>query len=271
MIYQRENSFSVVGQASLVGGSDGDVMRAWAERHVWRDPDLKWIVGNYIEADRQNSNGHYFPLPDIPAGIETLRGKALNMLHRERYVVGHYVGAQLLDENGIEMTAEDVAARAEGSDDSKDIKAVARPTVEAVAAFHWTRFPGEFEDIQMAHSLGSLYFSMESIPKEVSCLTCDKRVAFDGLESETYCSHMNGPVGPKRLHEPRFLGGAIIIPPVKPGWSQAEIKTIARKMVEEDEDSVQALYSSFEETSPHLNPETWEALMMQVVLLHEGS
>lgn len=269
MIYQRESGFSVVGQASLVGGTDDEVMRAWAERHVWRDPDLKWIIGNYIEADRQNSNGHYFPLPDVPAGIESLRGKALNMLHRERYVVGHYVGAQLLDENGVEMSAEDVVARS-GSEDSSKIQGVSRPTVEAVAAFYWTRFPEEYEDIQRAHATGSLYFSMEAVPKEVSCLTCDKRVAFDGLSSESYCSHMDGPVGPKRLHEPRFLGGAIIIPPVKPGWSQAEIKTIARKVMEEDEGGLEALYSAFEETSPQLDAETWEALMMQVVLLHEG-
>lgn len=268
MIYQRENGFYVVGQASLVGGSDDGIVKAWAERHVWRDPDLKWVIGNYIEADRQNSNGHYFPLPDIPAGIETLRGKALNMLHRERYVVGHYVGAQLLDENGVEMSAEDVVERVNNPEDPSTVQGVSRPTVEAVAAFYWNRFPEEYEDIQRAHSMGSLYFSMEAIPKEVSCLTCDKRAPFVGLSSDTYCSHMNGPVGPKRIHEPRFLGGAIIIPPVKPGWSQAEIKTIARQMMEEDENSIEELYAGFQASSPHLDAETWEALMMQVVMMH---
>lgn len=598
MIYQRDNGFSVVGQASLVGGSDDEIVKAWAERHVWRDPDLKWVIGNYIEADRPNSNGHYFPLPDIPAGIETLRGKALNMLHRERYVVGHYVGAQLLDENGVEMSAEDVVERVNNPEGAPIVQGVSRPTVEAVAAFYWNRFPEEYEDIQRAHSMGSLYFcvdpetelmtedgwrrygelaegdviltmntetgmsewlpleaintfdydgemvrmegmmhsslttpnhrwwvkrkksrggvvnewrtsetltslthipravphaefpsepkwsdalvelvawfwtegaiqggvariyqsekvnpgycdriracltkvygppakvrdggnwyerdgvpgirqfiicteatkvitdlapdkvptetflrslteaqanlffdtsiaadghiakadgqvtftqkderrtrafeflcallgrpttttpihpsagegwrvcvvrrsdyfnpiqrarkgkgfvvdrvpykgivwcpttsngtflarrrgtvywtgnSMEAIPKEVSCLTCDKRVPFAGLSSDTYCSHMNGPVGPKRIHEPRFLGGAIIIPPVKPGWSQAEIKTIARQMMEEDENSIEELYAGFQASSPHLDAETWEALMMQVVMMH---
>ncbi|HEX7277088.1 MAG TPA: hypothetical protein VF244_06905, partial [Acidimicrobiales bacterium] len=82
-------------QARLVDQSTS--LHAWAERRVRSDPDLKWVLGNFVEADNPNSNGHLFPLPGLQAAIHTIRDKPLNMLHQANMVVGHYADAEFAD------------------------------------------------------------------------------------------------------------------------------------------------------------------------------
>jgi hypothetical protein len=252
MLTHTQHGWRVTATALLLGEGD-DQLRAWAERHVRQDPDLRWILGNFVEADRPNDNGHIFPLEDLVTAQHTVVGKPLNMLHRTHYIVGAFAGAQLLTQEGAELTLAD--ARLVGAAD-------AHPYVEALAGMWHQRFPEEFFNIKRAHAEGSLFFSMEAIPSEVSCPTCETRVAYAGLEHASYCDHMQGQIGPKRLHQPVFGGGAIIIPPVKPGWSRADISTIS-KLAEAAE--AEALYAGFADAAPHLDPVAWESLMLEVV------
>lgn len=251
LVPSRRGSFFVGGTAVLLGEGT-DKLQAWAERHVRKDPDLRFLLGNYVEANKANLNGHIFPLEDLAPAVASVVDKPLNMGHKERYVLGSFVGAQLLTPEGVEIAAEDVDSVPEDAD----------PYVEALSVMWHRRFPEEFFDIKRAHAEGSLYYSMEAVPGEVSCPECDMRVPFAGLENESYCEHMNGVTGPKRLHAPIFCGGAVVIPPAKPGWSRADMKTIAQHIAAED------VYASLEEELPHLDAKAWEAMMAEIVMKH---
>lgn len=253
IIVATPTGFAAGGRASLVDDGTGP-LQAWAERYVRRDPDIRWVQGNYVEADAPNSNGHIFPLAELEAAQHTLAGKPLNMLHASQHVVGAFAGAQLLDSQGNEWGAVASAAAP-----------MANPYMEAVAGVWHSRFPDEYTEIQRAHKNGELFFSMEAIPEEVSCPTCGVKAAFTGFESDEYCADMQGATGPKILHRPIFAGGAIIVPPVRPGWDRADIRTIAR--AHEQADQVQA---AVETDFPHLDPRQWEWLMGQVLAMAEG-
>lgn len=251
MIIQRDESFLVCSSAALLEPSDQ--LEAWAQRHIRVDPDIRWILGNYVEADNANSNGHIFPLDELIQAQATLPGKPLNMMHREHYIVGAFAGAQLLTTEGVPITAAEV-------DVTKHSEVGAH--VEALAGMWHNRFTEEFFNVRRAHAEGSLYFSMEAIPDQVSCPTCDLRTAFAGITSDTYCDHMQGATGPKRLHTPTFSGGAIILPPVKPGWSRADITAIARYL---DDPAAEEVYDAVATESPELSPQEWERLMVEIM------
>jgi hypothetical protein len=236
-----------IHNASLVA-ADG-ICRAWAERHVRTDPFVRWIVGNYVEADHPNSNGHIFPLKDLQEAYPSLIGKPLNMMHRQHYIVGAFAGAALVDEDGNDVGA--VAA------------SEASVTMEAVAGFWHKLFNEELYSIERAHADGNLYFSMESVPSEVSCPSCETVAPYGGSQSESYCEHMNAAGSPMRLHDPTFCGGAIIIPPVKPGWKRADVTAISRYVSEQTDH----LRDQVEQESPHLGPSKWDRAMTEIMEL----
>jgi hypothetical protein len=258
--------FVTGGRVSLIeDGTDG--LKAWAERYIRSDPDIRWLVGNYVEADKANNNGHIFPLEELQAAQKTLAGKPLNMLHRAQHIVGFFAGAQLVDAAGHELPAAANWATTTTTTNTGRLAAAVtaanahdNPYVEAVAGLWHSRFPDEYYEIQRAHKEGTLFLSMEAIPKEVSCPTCDRKAVFAGFESESYCDHMQGATGPKRLHEPCFAGGAVIIPPIRPGWDHADIRTIAHAY-EGSEDLTMAIANEM----PELGVDQWEWLMAQVV------
>lgn len=254
IVVPTATGFVTGGRAWLTDdGTTG--LKAWAERYVKKDPDVRWIVGNYVEADAPNSNGHIFPLAELQTAQHTLVGKPLNMLHREQHIVGCFAGAQLVDAEGNDWAPPATANAAD----------MAHPYVEAVAGLWHSRFPDEYFEIEKAHKEGSLFFSMEAIPEAVSCPSCQVEAAFAGFESDDYCAHMQGPTGPKILHRPRFAGGAIIIPPVRPGWKRADIRTIAQEHEQADE-----LGNAIAAEMPDLSPEQWEQLMASVLALADG-
>lgn len=258
MIIPGDRSYTIAGRAQLLGENE-DRLQAWAERHVRAEPDLKWLLGNFIEAERPNSNGHIFPLESLRHGLPSIEYKALDMLHHDQYCIGTFAGGGLVDSKGNELTAKDSQV-AEGS----------YPIMESLAAMWYKRFPDEFLAIRGAHAEGVLYYSHETVPETVQCPECDMTAAFDGLESDTYCSHMNGRTAPKIILEPTFVGGATVIPPARPGWSRAEMKTVA-KMIAEHEDSAEQIYLSLEEELDHLAPAEWESMMTQILAYKVGT
>lgn len=255
MIVPLEESVLSIATAALVDDAD-DVLKAWAERHIRRDSDIKWMLGNYVEADNANSNGHIFPLTDLLVAQKTLAGKPLNMMHREHYIVGAFAGGQLVDETGAEWSGPEGAVQVDARDSVR---------MEALAGLWHNRFPEEMFNITRAHKDGNLFYSMEAIPGEVGCPTCNLRVPYAGSDSDTYCAEMRGPVGPKILYGSNFCGGAVIIPPVKPGWSRADITTIS-KLVRERPDEAEAIQAGFAAQAPHLSLEQWEQAMAMVML-----
>lgn len=208
VLVEGQDSLYLNCAAAIVGADDE---LAWAEDFVTQSPDYKWILGKYVEAGKANSNRQ---LIDV-AGIEHARGNLphapLNLNHTQT-MVGTFVATEFL--------AEEKAAQSQGH-------------LEALSVFWAHRFPHEWERIEVAHANKRLYYSMESRPSEVRCVGnrgCGEEFAYAGRQSSTYCPHLNDPRkfdSEKLMLNPRFRGGALIIPPTKPGWAEATIDQIA--------------------------------------------
>lgn len=140
------------------------------------------------------------------------------------------------------------------------------PIVEALAAF-WSYYESELlASIEMAHREGALFFSMEAVPKSITCRGqedlqgCEKTYDYDGPKSPSYCDHLNLPRSRKVLNAPVFKGGALIIPPSRPGWKHANVKEMSR-IIEDNIERAELAYEQISEEFPHLNAASWERMM----------
>jgi hypothetical protein len=233
-------------QAFLV---DDDRELAWAEKHVRKHPTLRYLIGRYVEADNANSNGHIFDLKELEAAQHDIAHTPLNLLHRPNYIVGHYVAAELMFPT---------EAAGEG---------MVNPYVEALGVFYRYYFPAEFAVIEKAHKEGSLYFSMECVPKSITCAAiCGQEYAYDGRSSPTYCAHLNQPGAKRRLNGPNFTGGALIVPPVKPGWQRADVTQLSALMAEHA-DEADRIYEEVKTEMPEMSSQQWEGTVHQLIVM----
>ncbi len=246
---ERNNHFLLGARAHVV---DTAKEVAWAESYVRPDPNIKWILGNFVEADNPNENGHIFPLEDLKAAQRTIPHKPLNMLHHGRYIVGVFAAIEMLWPQDAESASDN------------------HPYIEALSAFWQHQFPDEYAVVQRAHDDGALFYSMEAVPESLNCTQegCkfkETAVAYAGRTSDTYCAHMNEPRGQKILNKPHFGAGALIVPPVRPGWKKADINELSSLLISNADES-ETLYDQMEETFPHLGPKEWEAFMALILL-----
>lgn len=72
------------------------------------------------------------------------------------------------------------------------------------------------------------------------------------------CVHLQEHTASKQLNNPHFLGAGLIIPPDRPGWTNAEINELSKLTTDDEKDRVLA---SIAAESPHLSPKEWENLM----------
>ena len=260
---ERSDRFLLGARATVVAD---DRELAWAEKFVRQDQDIKWILGNFVEAANANSNGHIFPLEDLKAARETIPHKPLNMLHHGNYIVGAFAAAEMMWPEGIDGDGV-------GVDLAKQQAAVEAgqfPYIEALSAFWRTQFAEEFDLVERAHKEGALYYSMEAVPVSLNCTVdgCkfkEEAVKYDGRTSDTYCDHINKPRGEKILNKPHFGAGALIVPPVKPGWKKADISEMTT-LLNQHADEAEAIYANLQEELPHLNSATWESMMNLIML-----
>lgn len=244
-------SVIVEGTRALYLGAQAHLLEggrelAWAEKYVTTQPDLKWILGNFVEADNANDNGHIFPLEDLRIAQASIANKPLNMLHRPHQIVGHYAATEMLWPLG------EAAADQPGNN----------PVIEALSAFYSYYFPELLTLIQHAHNTGSLFYSMECIPERIGCPVegCGGDFEYAGHKDDSYCEHVNEAGGRKILHSPHFTAGAIIVPPVRPGWKRADISELSG-LIESNLAEAEAAYEQVAAELPHLDPKEWEMCM----------
>lgn len=245
---ETKTGFLYAGSARLIDPTSHDT--AWAERSVQFNPALKYVLGNYVEADRANFNNQYWSLSDLQTAHSTIKNGPLNIGHRHRSIVGHYLDTELLYPMGEEAGDED-----------------AHPYVEALACFYEYYFPDEYKMVEAAYASGSLFFSMECIAKSVTCggdSGCAVEFEYAGAKSDTYCSHINDGLSVKQLNQPHFLGGALIIPPDKPGWGGAGVNDLSALIADSIEDA-ERVYEFAKQETPHLEARQWEEMMAMIL------
>ena len=244
VLVEGKNSFFLTAQATLI--EDGREL-AWAEKYVLPNPANRWVLGKFVEADNPNSNRHYWTLDSLQMARPTISHAPMNMLHRHHHIVGAFVATDL-----IYPTEEEAA--------------VFHPYIEALGVFWKYYFPSELQEIEAAHADGSLYYSMECVAESVTCAGdggCGVEFAYKGPVSESYCEHLNQGPGIKQLNKPHFTGGALVIPPHKPGLKTARITELA--MGREWMESMERAYEEEVTEESGMTAEQWYAMMSLVM------
>jgi hypothetical protein len=171
------------------------------------NPHFMWLEGRYVEADRPNRNMAAWNGDDLEMGEPTIAHGPLNMLHAERHIVGTIAAAALV------VPDRQIAANANEPNHIRALSAVWRYLFQA-----------EARQIARASDDRKLWYSMECVSREVACLAegCTHTQSYVDYMKQPYtrCSHVKQG-GPRRFADPHFLGGAIIIPPIRPGWAGA--------------------------------------------------
>lgn len=224
-------------------------------------PEVAYLMGRYIETDRANQNGHIFDLDDVRKKIGSIVHTSLNMGHRERYIVGGYLAAELIYPVGQSAAAGDMNAY-----------------VESLSTFYRSIFSDEWRAVRAAHDEGSLFQSMECIPESLTCAGvdgCGGTFPYRGVQHDSYCDHLNEPLADKRLNVPNFQGGGIIIPPMRPGWRRADITELASyqradaatmaRLVADNVDQAENVYDQIVREAPDLQAAVWEAVLLDLM------
>lgn len=246
------NSYFMGAQAFLLDEStERETASEWATKHVKTNPAIKWILGRYVEADNPNNNRQAWALEDLRLAQPTVDHAPMNMIHQAHNIVGAYVATEMIYPT-----------------ESADDGGIQNPYVEALAAFWKYYFPEELAVVQKAHDEGQLYFSMECVAKSLKfedpTSGDTQEFAYKGPFHDSYGTWNERADAIRWLNEPHFLGGALIVPPVKPGWSKADIKSLA-SYVQEHQEIAEAVYASVEQQSPHLSPKEIEGITLGLI------
>lgn len=252
--FEGKNRFYFGARAHLIE-NDRETAAEWAAPHIVQNPAHAWVIGRFVEADRANNNKQYFKLGELQAAQSTITHAPMNMNHSWRNIVGSYVANEMIYPTGGNEAAG-------SSDDGLN------PYVESLGVFWKYYFPDEYRQVQAAHSQGKLFFSMEAIPESLSTIGGADDTAvypYEGRQSPNYPDEINerscaGVV----LNKPHFVGGALIIPPVNPGWSNADVRSVANYM----DASLRQAEMAYEEISmaaPDLAAQQWESMMQELL------
>lgn len=191
-----------------------------------------WIAGRYVQANAVNKNGHYWSTEDMSTGESTIRHTPLNVLHRWDRPVGTFVETKIVHR---EAAGEELL-----------------PEIQALAVLWGANFPNVAKAARDAHEANQLWYSMECVAEKKQCLECDQVFPFRAEAHET-CQHLAKAGAPRRFINPTFLGGALIFPPEKPAWGDADITQVARELTSQ--------YVNRESEQDALSAGEWQRLM----------
>jgi hypothetical protein len=206
------DKFYATARAEIVTGPQ-DLPREMAGEFKMEtsNPSFIWIAGRYVQADKANKNGHYWSFDDIKAGEASIRHTPINALHEWTKPIGTIVQTKIVQRESA----------AGGLD---------FPEVQALSVVWGANFPEMAQLIKKAHADKELFYSMECVAESKQCLTCEETYSYATAAADT-CVHMaSEPNAPRRLINPIFLGGALIFPPEKPAWPEAEITEVAKML-----------------------------------------
>ena len=215
------------------------------ERALQANEHFLWMSGRFVGAEKANRNGAFWSTADLELGQVSVQHGPLNWLHESRHVIGTIAHAQL-------VTREEAADRD-----------LSQPYIQATSAIWKWIYPDEAYVVEQASDAGKLWYSMECISKEVACVGetgCGATASYgDYLQGAGgSCDHMRQRSAERRFAEPTFLGGAVIVPPVRPGWAEADA-TVMRQAASLAE-------GTYEQACPiDTSASDWEQLMAQVL------
>jgi 2'-5' RNA ligase len=223
-----------------------------------RDPSLEeitaepllWMHGKFVGAEVANRNGALWSSGDLEMGQGSVAHGPLNWLHEARHIIGSIAKADFVKGKLAAVAA-----------DSADA-APAQPHITATAAIWKWIYPDEAFVVNQASDLGQLWYSMECISKEVGCAGpngCGNTTTYAQYMNGAACDHVTQRASIRHFKNPVFLGGAVIVPPTRPGWAEADASVMKTAS-----GLAEAAYEQAGE--PDMSTSNWEQLMAQLVL-----
>jgi 2'-5' RNA ligase len=215
------------------------------EKALTPNEHMLWMQGKFVGAEKANRNGAFWNTADLQLGEPTVKHGPLNWLHEATHVVGTIADAKL-----ILPTTEQAA---EGGE----------PHISAVAAVWRWIYPDEAFVIEQASDQGKLWYSMECVSREVACIGdggCGQSFPYMTMIKTPFdvCQHIREKSSTRHFVDPTFLGGAVIVPPVRPGWGEANANVLreAAALAEKAYDDA---------GHPDMPAAQWELLMANVL------
>jgi len=259
LLIERNNRLFLANTARVVRAAS-DVTEDFAAAADWEfdtksgSPFIKWIAGDFVEADNPNQNKQFWTKDDLAMGEYSIKYAPLNMLHKQRQPVGFFASTRTIDL-------------------SQDKASTGTAKIEALSGLWSHIFPFESAVVDQADEAGSLFYSMEVRGTHVHCAGengCDKQ--FEYMKPEDHCSHIKERTSIRHIVNPTFRGGALIIPPVKPGWASAHANVYEQAIRDEASryaELTEVAYRQVTDGGSEVSPAAWEHLMATVISMSD--
>lgn len=229
---------------SKAGDIPEQMREAW-EKASHANPYFQWLQGRFVEAEKANHNGAFWSTEDLQFGEMSVKAGPLNWLHEGRKVVGTIADNALIMPK-VEPTTTSTAhlitstitqpfvGASWTNGGNLQTAAAPRPYMAAVSAVWKWLYPDEAKVIDKASDDHDLYYSMECVSQQMQCVeSADSNgcgQAFDYFKAMTdpgsTCQHIAERSATRRMVNPSFLGGAVIVPPTRPGWGEANAEVM---------------------------------------------
>lgn len=219
-------------------------------------PFIQWIGGDFVEADNPNQNTQFWTAGDLEMAEYTIRYAPLNMVHKFRQPIGFYAATK------------NVKLERAAGEDGGSMK------IQALSGL-WTHiFPFESAQAEAAHSEGRLFYSMECRGTHLICGTDESKglqgcgEKFDYLDYKTHCEHLLDRSSVRHIVSPTFRGGALIVPPLEPGWKNASASVLTDAVMAEAAvyaEQTEEQYKILDAAGVGLTASAWEHMMGLVI------
>lgn len=229
------------------------------------DQHMMWMSGRFVGADKPNRNGALWSAGDLELAQATVSHGPLNWLHEERHVIGTIARAKYVAAEKRIPVPVSALASWNGPDNPMQVEmaveTVMEPHIVAEAAIWRWIWPDEAYVIQQASDSKMLHYSMECIAQSVECAGdagCGNTTSYTDYLNGAACEHIRERSSVRRFVNPTFLGGAVIVPPVSPGWAEAEASVMQQ--------AAQVAEAAFNQAGqPNVSASEWERLMAEVL------
>jgi len=263
MIFDKGHSTYLVNTAHLVRKGDeladlaADTTASWQIEKS--NPFIQWIAGDFVESDKPNSNTQYWTSGDLAMSEYTIQYAPLNMVHKFRTPIGFFAATKTVK---LE----------------KDEAAEAVPMKIQALSGLWTHiFPFESAQVEAADDAGLLFYSMECRGTHLKCGS-DEALGlegcggeFDYMNVDSHCEHLQERSSVRHIVNPTFRGGALIVPPVKPGWKNSSASILTDSVMLEAAAFAEENEAQFNSLGTEISATAWEHLMAQVVASGKGN
>jgi hypothetical protein len=273
MVLERGSSAYLVNSAAVVRTQDdvsadlaAAVSQSWSIEKS--NPMITWIAGDFVESDRPNSNKQFWTAGDLELAEYSILHAPLNMVHKFRTPVGFFAETKVIPTQrgkvGDKADLDELAAAAK-----------AKPMKIAALSGLWSHiFPFENVQVEAANDAGLLFYSMECRGTHLTCAGpngCGK--TFEYAKVKTHCEHLMERASVRHIVNPTFRGGALIVPPVRPGWKNANASIVSDAVMQEAAafaEQNEEQYNVLNAAGADLSASAWEQLMAQVIQSQRG-